>query len=81
MNGGLVQGGGAWRQALRGQNAIVETRILRAGQEIAKATQILSQIGLPSESISEQPVEARALLGDLPEAHAEGEGLGKDHGH
>lgn len=81
LNGGLVQGGGAWRQALRGQNAIVETRILRAGQEIARATQILSQIGLPSESISEQPVEARALLGDLPEAHAEGEGPRKDHGH
>lgn len=61
--------------------AKIEARVYKGAIEIARATHFL----LPSatgveEVFTDTPMEARALLGDLPEAHAaEGEGL--DHGH
>jgi hypothetical protein len=60
--------------------ARIEARVFKGLNEIARATQVLSHLGEVSEVLTETPLEARALLGDLPEAHAaEGEGL--HHGH
>jgi hypothetical protein len=60
--------------------AKIEARVFKGLNEVARATQVLSQLGEANEILSETPIEARALLGDLPEAHAaEGEGL--HHGH
>ncbi len=63
-----------------GLTAKLEARVYKGLTEIARATQILSHAGQTEEKLAEMPLEARALMGDLPEAHAaQGEGL--DHGH
>jgi hypothetical protein len=59
------------RKNYRGQDVTVEARLLRHGIEIARATHLLHDVGGQHESVTETPEEARALLGDLPEAHVD----------
>lgn len=41
----------------------------RKGIEVDRATHFIEELGTDVESISSEPWEARALMGDLPEAH------------
>lgn len=59
------------RKDYRGQDVTIEARLLRQGAEIARATHLLQDVGGSSERVSDAPQEARALLGDLPEAHVD----------
>lgn len=74
-----------WRRQFLGETVEFEARFMKArftkttgeyqeAVELARATHTIYNVGLPSEFISREPFEARALLGDLNEAHA-------DHGH
>ncbi len=57
------------RKKYAGQDVTVEVRLVRRGAEIARATQQLYDVGGLDESVSAEPLELRALQGDLPEAH------------
>lgn len=57
------------RRLFKGQNIAIESRILRDGVEIARATQKVSNVGDETEVIATESLEEHALLGDMPEAH------------
>ena len=58
------------RHLYRGQHVTLRASVVSpAGVEIARATQVLMNVGSENESLSPDIEEDRALLGDLPEAH------------
>jgi len=57
------------RRLFRGGDVAMETRISREGVEIARATQVLRDVGGQGETLSEETEESRTLMGDMPEAH------------
>lgn len=57
------------RRRYSGKSVEIETRVLRGGVEIARATQNLRAVGQSAEELETDLKEDRALLGDLPEAH------------
>lgn len=59
------------RRLFRGGDVAIETRISRDGVEIARATQLLRDVGGAGESLSEETEESRTLMGDMPEAHVD----------
>ncbi len=60
------------RSMFNGQSVRLTASVLSVdGNEIARATQLLSNAGLPNENLSADIEEDRALQGDLPEAHQE----------
>lgn len=62
------------RRLFRGGDVALETTVSRDGQEIARATQVLRDVGRSSETLSLETEEEHVLMGDMPEAHIDEHG-------
>jgi hypothetical protein len=74
VNGQVVGRSEVDLQTIRSQHegesvSITAQLFNRLGVEVARATQVLKDVGLSTERLDPEVLEARALKGDLPEAH------------